>query len=195
VDYFQLLYEPNVAGEWADGQIPADVVGSFLDAWLPAAQEVINAGGLPGFAPLWPGGDYDDMRFLEEGLQGIQERGQGLILDKAWIALHNYNMGRGFGQPEDPNGFPPLRLGDRVVRSVSGGRCPWLTTEGGTRAGDRPTGRRRRAAGERGHRGAYEFMRSAPESYFCYCPWLFGNLLGGGDDSGWEPMAWFHRRG
>ena len=92
VDYFQLFYEPNVAGEWADDQMPAEPVKAFLDAWLPAAQEVINAGGLPGLAPLWQGGDYDDLKFLSEALAAIQERGQQSVLDKAWIAMHNYNL-------------------------------------------------------------------------------------------------------
>ena len=27
----------------------------------------------------------------------------------------------------------------------------------------------------------YEFIKTAPGQYFCYCPWLIGNLLGGGD--------------
>ena len=53
---------------------------------------MVNAGGLPGFAPLWQGGDYDDLQFLSQALTAIQERGHQAVLDKAWIAMHNYNL-------------------------------------------------------------------------------------------------------
>lgn len=196
VDYFQLFYEPNVAGEWPGEQMPEDPVAAFLDAWLPAAQEVIGAGGLPGFAPMWPGGDYDDLRFLAESLDAIKERGQGLILEKAWIALHNYNLGHPMQDPADTGGFYRYAAVSEVVAEHVERVLPLLTTEGGTRAGDPPYGD---GADEQQVRAdtlaAFEHMKSAPEQYFCYCPWLFGNLLGGGDDPAWEPMAWFRGDG
>ncbi|MDO9066051.1 MAG: hypothetical protein Q7U96_03085, partial [Chloroflexota bacterium] len=206
VDYFQLFYEPNVAGEWDQGQMPAEPVKAFLDAWLPAAQEVINAGGLPGFAPLWQGGDYDDLKFLSEALAAIQERGQQSILDKAWIAMHNYNLGYPVASDaaEAPdgngngnaNGFGRFAWVDKTVAGLIGRSLPILTTEGGTRPGEPPYGD---GADEdqvtADTVAAYERLKTAPDSYFCYCPWLFGNLLGGGDDPAWEPMAWFRGDG
>lgn len=192
VDYFQLFYEPNVAGEWQGEQLPDDPVARYLDAWLPAAQEVVNAGGLPGLAPLWPGGDYDDLRFLAESLEGIVTRAQGPVLDRAWVALHCYNLGHGLGTAEDGVGFFRHVPINDIVTSRTGRSLPLLITEGGTRAGAPPYGdgaSEEEAAADTA--AAFEAMRSAPEALFCYCPWLFGNALGGGDDPGWEPMAWF----
>ena len=40
VDYFQLFYEPNVAGEWAQGNMPADPVND-----LPGRLAARRAGG------------------------------------------------------------------------------------------------------------------------------------------------------
>ena len=84
----------------------------------------------------------------------------------------------------------------RQSPALLGRPLPILTTEGGTRAGDPPYGD---GADEdqvtADTVAAYEQLKTAPDSYFCYCPWLFGNLLGGGDDPAWEPMAWFRRDG
>jgi hypothetical protein len=212
VDYFQLFYEPNVAGEWAREQMPAEPVKAFLDAWLPAAQEVVKAGGLPGFAPLWQGGDYDDMRFLVESMAAIHERGQQSILDKAWIAMHNYDLGHPVASDaaESPdgngngngngngsaNGFERLAWVDKTVAGLIGRSLPILTTEGGARPGAPPYGDGADDAQVTATTvAAYERLKTAPGSYFCYCPWLFGNLLGGGDDPAWEPMAWFRADG
>ncbi len=192
VDYFQLFYEPNVAGEWEGERLPEDPVARYLDAWLPAAQEVVHAGGLPGLAPLWPGGDYDDLRFLAESLEGIIARDQGPALDRAWVALHSYNLGHGLGTAEDGVGYYRYVPVNDIVTSRLGRPLPLLTTEGGTRAGPPPYGDGATEAEVAADTAAaFEAMHSAPEAYFCYAPWLFGNALGGGDDPGWEPMAWF----
>ena len=202
VDYFQLFYEPNVADEWSQGQMPAEPVRAFLDAWLPAAQEVVNVGGLPGFAPLWQGGDYDDRRFLSEALAAIQQRGQQSILEKAWIAVHNYNLGyavanNGAEAPDsNANGFGRFAWVDKTVAGLIGRALPILTTEGGTRPGEPPYGDGAEEDQVTADTvAAYERLKTAPDSYFCYCPWLFGNLLGGGDEPAWEPMAWFRGDG
>jgi predicted nucleic acid-binding Zn-ribbon protein len=216
VDYFQLFYEPNVADEWSQGQMPGEPVQAFLDAWLPAAQEVINAGGLPGFAPLWQGGDYDDQKFLSEALTAILRRGQQSILDKAWIAVHNYNLGDPVagnlresvtGNLDYPvanngdangnaDGFERFAWVDSTVTGILGRALPILTTEGGTRPGEPPYGDGAdEAQVTTDTLAAYERLKTAPDSYFCYCPWLFGNLLGGGDEPAWEPMAWFRGDG
>jgi predicted nucleic acid-binding Zn-ribbon protein len=202
VDYFQLFYEPNVADEWSQGQMPGEPVQAFLDAWLPAAQEVINAGGLPGFAPLWQGGDYDDQKFLSEALTAILRRGQQSILDKAWIAVHNYNLresvaNNGAGDANgSADGFERFAWVDSTVTGILGRALPILTTEGGTRPGEPPYGDGAdEAQVTTDTLSAYERLKTAPDSYFCYCPWLFGNLLGGGDEPAWEPMAWFRGDG
>ena len=51
VRYFQLYNEPNLMVE-TNGQYPdAD---RYLDLWLPAAQQVVAGGGLPGIGALSP---------------------------------------------------------------------------------------------------------------------------------------------
>ena len=85
---------------------------------------------------------------------------------------------------------------DQTVSAALGRSLPILATEGGTRAGDPPYGDGADEAQVAADTvAAFERLKTAPDSYFCCCPWLFGNLLGGGDDPAWEPMAWFRGDG
>jgi hypothetical protein len=71
-----------------------------------------------------------------------------------------------------------------------------LTTEGGTRAGDRPYGDGADEAQVATDTvAAYQFMETAPDYYFCFSPWVLGNKIGGGTSEDWESTAWFRRDG
>jgi hypothetical protein len=103
VHYYELYNEPNIAGfpgGWHDGQ--AISVEHMLDVWLPAAEAIQQAGGYPGLPSLAAGGDYDDMKFLANFLDGLQARGRTDLLQRAWIPLHNYFFNHPFDYPEEP---------------------------------------------------------------------------------------------
>ena len=75
VHYFQLYNEPNLMVE-TGGQFPD--VDRYLDLWVPAARQVIEAGGLPGFGALSPQGEMDDRDFLRQALISLKARGASL---------------------------------------------------------------------------------------------------------------------
>ena len=103
VHYFELYNEPNIAGfpgGWRDGESIS--VSRMLDLWIPAAETVANAGGYPGLPTLAPGGDYEDMKFLREFLDGLQARGRTDTLDRVWLPLHNYFLNHPLDYPDDP---------------------------------------------------------------------------------------------
>jgi hypothetical protein len=103
VHYVELYNEPNVkgtAGGWREGESIS--VERMLDLWIPAAVEVRRAGGHPGLPPLAGGGDYDDLRFLADFLDGLKARGRDDLLIGAWIPLHNYSLNHPLDYPGDP---------------------------------------------------------------------------------------------
>ncbi len=103
VHYYELYNEPNIGGfpgGWYDGQ--AISVEHMLDVWLPAAEAIQQAGGYPGLPSLAAGGDYDDMKFLANFLDGVKARGRTDLLQRAWIPLHNYFFNHPFNYPEEP---------------------------------------------------------------------------------------------
>ncbi|MCD6289828.1 MAG: DUF5107 domain-containing protein, partial [Anaerolineae bacterium] len=103
VYYYELYNEPNIAGKpggWHPGE-PVSVA-RIVDLWIPAAREIAALGGYPGLPTLAPGGSYDDMRFLTEFLDLLQQRGALDTLDRAWVPLHNYFFNHPLDYPEDP---------------------------------------------------------------------------------------------
>lgn len=103
VYYYELYNEPNVAGQaggWQEGErIRPERIA---DNWLLAAEAVTRAGGYPGTPALAPGGHYEDTAFLRAFLRRIVARGRKDILEKSWIALHNYFLNHPLDYPEDP---------------------------------------------------------------------------------------------
>ncbi|RME13179.1 MAG: hypothetical protein D6802_02250 [Ardenticatenia bacterium] len=103
VHYYQLYNEPNLAGEpggWRPGE--AISVDRIVDLWIPAARAVRDAGGYPSTPPLAPGGDYDDLQFWREFLDGVKARGAEDAFFGAWINVHNYGLNHPFAYPEEP---------------------------------------------------------------------------------------------
>ncbi len=103
VYYYELYNEPNVSGKaggWREGERISPE--RIADNWLLAAEAVVRAGGYPGTPPLAPGGHYEDTAFLRAFLRRIVARGRKDILEKSWIALHNYFLNHPLDYPEDP---------------------------------------------------------------------------------------------
>lgn len=102
VFYYELYNEPNIAGE-AGGWRPGEPVSvdRIADLWIPAAREIAALGGYPGLPTLAPGGSVDDLVFLAEFLDALQQRNALDTLDRAWVPLHNYFFNHPLDYPED----------------------------------------------------------------------------------------------
>ncbi len=102
VVYYELFNEPNIAGKpggWREGE-PISV-DRLADLWIPAADTVVREGGIPSLPALTPGGDYDDVTFLDAFLATIMRRGRQDLLLKSWLPLHNYFLNHPPDYPRD----------------------------------------------------------------------------------------------
>ncbi len=117
VFYYELYNEPNIAGE-AGGWRPGEEisVARIADLWIPAAREIAALGGYPGLPALAPGGSYDDMRFLDEFLGLLQQRGALDTLNRAWVPLHNYFFNHPLDYPEDAVNLSSVPLTPAEIR-------------------------------------------------------------------------------
>ena len=195
VQYFQLYNEPNLICE-NQGKQPD--VGRYLDMWIPAARAVTRAGGLPGFGALAPGGNFDDLEFFKQAIDGIVQRGQADVLDKAWISLHNYTLNHPLDYTKDSNGFLKFRWYDRVVRERLGRSMPIIGTEGGTYVGaneDKTLPAITQQMQIDMVKGAYEYMRHAEPYFFVHTYWIIANEAGGGMDKSFRHQALFTPQG
>jgi len=105
VQYITLFNKPNLRATWqTTNWAQNDLVERFLDIYLPLAKICVNAGLIPIFPPLEPGGDYWDTAFLRSALRGITRRGYKYLLDKLVIGAISRTAGRplnwGVGGPE-----------------------------------------------------------------------------------------------
>jgi len=185
VRYFQLYNEPNLRVE--TGGQPPDVQ-RYLDLWLPAAEVVTKAGGLPGFGALSPQGEYDDRQFLRDALRAIKARGKESALDHAWLAIHNYTGPRPL---DDPNGFLRFRQYNRIMRDELGRSLPIIGTEGGTHVSSQVSENQQTKMVV----GAYNYMRHRQPYNFAYTYWIIANEAGGGRDPEFSRYALFRRDG
>jgi hypothetical protein len=102
VFYYELYNEPNIRGQ-PGGWYPGEEISPerLAELWLPAARAVLRAGGLPGIPALAPGGDYDDIAFLRHFLRAVLAQGGRDVLQRSWLALHNYFLNHPLDYPED----------------------------------------------------------------------------------------------
>ncbi|NJN92615.1 MAG: hypothetical protein HC875_00305 [Anaerolineales bacterium] len=175
VHYFQLYNEPNLMVE-TGGQFPS--VDKYLDLWIPAAQEVIKAGGLPGFGALSPQGEMDDRDFLRQALNSLEARGQSHLLGRSWLAMHNYTGPRPLN---DPDGFMRFRQYDAIIRASLGHSLPIVGTEGGTHITEHVSEQKQVEMVT----GAYKYMGQREPYNFAYTYWILAN----GHDAAWDAHA------
>lgn len=182
VRYFQLYNEPNLMVE-TGGQYPD--VEHYLDLWVPAAKEIIAAGGLPGFGALSPQGEMDDRDFLRQALTDLKERGLQGLFNRSWLSMHNYTGPRAL---DDPNGFMRFRQYNDIIESVLGHSIPIIGTEGGTHITEHVS----EAQQVDMVTGAYKYMREQREPWnFAYTYWILAN----GHDPAWDEHALIRRDG
>ena len=192
VQYFQLYNEPNLNVENPDGTPNVD---RYVDLWTKAARAVVAGGGLPGFGALSPGGNYDDIEFLNRALDRIKAKGDVQLLDRAWLSLHNYTFNHPLDYTKDSNGYLKFRWYDAIVREKLGRSMPIIGTEGGTFVGANEDKTLPAVTPEKQVEmvvGAYDCVQRRREPYyFAYTYWLIANEAGGGHDRGFSHHALF----
>jgi hypothetical protein len=132
VRYFQLYNEPNNNSENVDGRPDVE---RYVTQWSDAARLVIMNGGLPGIGALSPGGDTDDLEFLDRTLESLASRGQLHLLDCAWLSLHNYFFNRPIDYVGDQHSYLSFRLYNTIIQQRLQRPLPIIGTEGGTSIG------------------------------------------------------------
>ncbi|HSQ25964.1 MAG TPA: hypothetical protein VLM80_02455 [Anaerolineales bacterium] len=87
--YVVLFDRPNCRASWpAAIWSQCNLVERFLDVFQPMALTAIQAGLIPVFPPLEPGGDYWDTAFLRNALEGLTRRNQQILLDRMVIGAY-----------------------------------------------------------------------------------------------------------
>jgi hypothetical protein len=105
VKYITLFDRPNLLKNWLPSNwAKNNLIDRFLDIFIPIAEDARQAGLIPIFPPLEPGGDYWDTAFLYAALQGIQRRGQIDLLNQLVLSAYAWSGNRspnwGAGGPE-----------------------------------------------------------------------------------------------
>jgi hypothetical protein len=197
VSYFQLYNEPNLNNEWGAGRVPTNPAKKFLDIWIPAAETVLAAGGLPSIPPLAPYGNYDDMKLLREIFEEINRRGRQDLYRKLWVCIHNYTLGRHLDYNDDSRGFRMFLHYNKIIKRLVGHPLPQLSGEAGLRLGLPPYGDTMDESfvSQQTVEAYQRVVKRSPDFYFCFTAWLIGNEIGGGHDPRWESVAWFKKDG
>ncbi|MGD2155284.1 MAG: hypothetical protein PVG14_14850 [Anaerolineales bacterium] len=105
VQHICLFDRPNTRSAWTPSTwTKENLVERFLDIYLPLAESAFDAGLIPIFPPLEPGGDYWDTSFLRAALMGIKRRGYQSLLDNLILSTYtpigNRSLNWGSGGPE-----------------------------------------------------------------------------------------------
>jgi len=112
VKYAYLFEKPNLLSKW--GEIKwnnNNIVKTHLNKFIPFAQLCVENHIKPILSPLFPGGDYWDLAFLEESLEGLASHAalrikNNLILSAfGWDWGHSIEWGSG-GKKKWPKNKP-----------------------------------------------------------------------------------------
>lgn len=158
VKFVTLFDRPNLQKNWSPANwAKNNLVERFLDIFIPIAESAGQAGLIPVFPPLEPGGDYWDTAFLFTALQGIQRRGVNDLLEQLVLSAYAWPGNRspdwGAGGPERwprtrPYLTPPdsedqcgFRIFDwylAITDAALGKSLPIVLLAAGSRIGDQP---------------------------------------------------------
>jgi hypothetical protein len=196
VQYYQPYNEPNLNSEQPDGKASVE---RYLDNWIPAAQAIIRGGGLPGFGSMAPGGDIDDVQFLTQALNGLEQRGQLGLLERGWLSIHNYTHNHPIDPVAGSDGFFKFNTYHQVLSNALGRDLPIIGTEGGTFVGEQEDPNQPAADAAtvaKWATQAYTYMRDQRAPWnFAYSFWTIANEAAGGTDPRFNAEALFHGDG
>jgi hypothetical protein len=156
VNYISLYDRPNTLQAWTEKTwMQEQLVDRFLNAFIPLAEAVCEAGMHPIFPAMEPGGNFWDTAFLRTALQGIQARKHTRLLEHlviggyAWPSNQPLNWGAGgperwpgvrpYNTPEDEQDHIGFRIFDwytSITESVLGSTLPIILLGTGSRPGD-----------------------------------------------------------
>jgi hypothetical protein len=93
---YVIFYDrPNTLEAWpVSGWVQQDLVERFLDRYLPVANLALQAGLIPVFPPLEPGGSYWDTAFLRSALQMMLRRKQDALLERLVLSAYGWTGGQ-----------------------------------------------------------------------------------------------------
>ena len=90
VHYLVVHSRPNLTGAW-DAWRPERLPARFMEFLLPSLETLGSVSDIvPVFSPLFPGGNYQDLLFLEECLEILCQPCHRHLLDKLAIGVLNY---------------------------------------------------------------------------------------------------------
>ncbi len=156
VHYVALFAPPNLQSSWTsvDWQ-RGSPVELFLDAFVPAAKVMLEAGLAPVFPALHSGGDYWDLAFLDAALAALVARGEADLLASMTFAVEAWTYNRpvawGAGgaarwphvrpyltppDSQDHRGFGMIDWVQEIVTRHAGQARPLLMVRGGAVLGE-----------------------------------------------------------
>jgi len=92
VTLLEVNNEPNLHAEWQGGDFGEMAREVVARNWLVDAKRIVEIGGCPAIPAMSPGGNLDDGWFLDGVLAEIARGVTPAILDKTWLAVHNYSL-------------------------------------------------------------------------------------------------------
>ena len=157
VRYILLYDAPNQRGEWTKWP-GASAADTFMDFALPALETLAQVEGLiPLFPPLQPGGDINDLLFLDRCLEILAARGSANLKGKLALAIRNepgnkpltWGQGGSRAWPasipghcpegsEDHNGFRLYEWYQQIAEKRLGRPVLMAAVRNGPLVGDRP---------------------------------------------------------
>ncbi|MEX1248886.1 MAG: hypothetical protein WEA61_10435 [Anaerolineales bacterium] len=181
VRYIVLFDRPNLRAQWPGmAWTQRGLVNRFLDAFIPLANAASQAGLIPVFPALEPGGDYWDTAFLRSALETLAERSEGLLLGSlalgayAWTGDNSMTWGAGgpenwpatlpYHTPdgsEDQRGFRIFDWYNAISRAAIGRELPIILVAAGVQCeSSKPLDAQ---AGTRAVKMAETFLRAPSE--------------------------------
>jgi hypothetical protein len=93
--YACLFEKPNIKSSWGENEwINNNIVDTHLDIFIQFALICSENNIKPIFSPLYPGGDYWDLAFLEESLKKLVLQAPPIILKNLILSAFGWTFGR-----------------------------------------------------------------------------------------------------
>ena len=112
VKYACLFEQPNTISSWGESEWNNhNVVETHLKKFIQFSQSCVENKINPVFSPLFPGGDYWDLAFLEESLKGLAVYAAPHIQNNVVLSAYGWKWGRSIewgagGKKKWPEGKP-----------------------------------------------------------------------------------------
>lgn len=135
VDKVILGDRPNMKGSWPiSGWHYENLIGHFLDRFIPLAAHAVRIGMRPVLSPLQPGGDYWDTAFVEMVLQDLLQRKLPEVMENLILSCYGYTFNKaldwGSGGPERWSASKPYRTPEGQEDQLGFHNYEWIQAIG-----------------------------------------------------------------